>query len=174
MGFMVKLYLKQKFFSFADRYKVFDEKQKVVFHCEGKMFSFSHRVDIYDTEKDTMLFTLRRKLFTLMPRFTLTNPAGEEVALIKKRFTVFSHKLDITSKFGDLRIDGDIFAHSFSIVQNEKIVVDFTKKWISWGDSYEITVYPEENLGFYVALVIMIDSCLHDNRNDGHLITFNR
>jgi len=171
---MKKLYLKQKFFSFADRYKVFDEKQNVVFHCEGKMFSFSHRVDIFDTGKDTMLYTLKRQLFTFMPKFNLTTPGGEEVAVIKKRFTVFSHKLDISSKFGDFTIDGDVFAHSFSITQNGKIVVDFTKKWISWGDSYEITVHPDENLGFYVALVIMIDSCLHDNRNDGHLITFNR
>lgn len=169
---MVKLYLKQKFFSFADRYKVFDEKQKVLYHCEGKMFSFSHRIDIFETAGTKLLYTLRRRPFAFMATYLLTDPQGNEVAQIRRRFTMFKPKLDITSKFGNFTLDGDVFAHSFSITQDGKIVVDFTKKWVSWGDSYEITVHPEENVGFYVSMVILIDNCLHDNRNDGHLITF--
>jgi len=171
---MKKLYLKQKIFSFADRYKVFDEKQKVLFHCEGKLFSFSHRIDILDSEKNKNIFTLRRKLFSFLPHYVLTTPEGEEVAHIHKRFTFLHPKIDIDSKFGNFSIDGDIFAHNFSIQQDGKIVVDFTKKWISWGDSYEITIHPEEQTGFYVALVIMIDNCLHDNRSNNHVISFNR
>ncbi len=169
-----KLYLKQKIFSFADRYKVYDEKQNVVYHCEGKLFSIAHRIDVFDSVKNQQLFTLRRRLFRLMQTYVLTDPQGNEVAQIRRRFSFFKPKIDIEGKFGSLTIDGDLFAHHFSIIQDGTTVVDFSKKWIAWGDSYEITIHPDENTGFFVALVIMIDNALHDNRRDGALITFNR
>jgi uncharacterized protein YxjI len=98
----------------------------------------------------------------------LSDATGKEVATIKKRFTLFHHKLDILSDFGDFVIDGDLFAHRFSITSNGKIVVDFSKKWVSWGDSYEISIFPEEHVDFYLALVIMIDNCLHDSSRQHH------
>jgi uncharacterized protein YxjI len=166
---MKTLYLKQKALSFTDRYKVFDEKQKVVYHCEGQFFSFSHKMDLYDTLTNKPLFTLKKKIFSFLPTYQLFNPQGEEVATIHKRFTILKHKLDIESKFGQFTIDGDFLGHAFTISANGKNVATFVKKWISWGDSYEIQIYPEENLEFYVALVLMIDNCLHDGEQTNRL-----
>ena len=166
---MKKLYLKQKVFSFTDRYKIFDENQKVLYHCEGQFFSFSHKMDLFDTGRNKLLFTLRKKIFSLLPTYHLTDPQGVEVATIHKRFTILKHKLDIESKFGEFSIDGDFLGHTFTVTANGQTVVNFQKKWISWGDSYEISIYPEENLEFYVALVIMIDNCLHDGEQGNRL-----
>jgi uncharacterized protein YxjI len=165
---MKKFYLKQKVFAFTDRYKIYDENQKIVYHCEGAFFSFSHKMELLNTATQQLLFTLKRQIFAWLPTYHLTDGTGKEVATIKKRFTLFHHKLDIFSDFGDFIIDGDLFAHRFSITANGKIVVDFSKKWVSWGDSYEISIFPEEHVEFYLALVIMIDNCLHDSAHQHH------
>jgi uncharacterized protein YxjI len=159
---MKKFYLKQKVFSFTDRYKVFDENQKIVYHCEGALFSFTHKMELMETATNKLLYVLKRQVFSLLPTYHLSDPAGKEIAHIHKKFTLFTHKIDIESEFGQFTIDGDMFAHNFSINANGQTKVDFVKKWVSWGDSYEITIYSEEHVEFYLAMVIMIDNCLHD------------
>lgn len=162
---MKTFYLKQKVFSIGDRYKVYDANQKVVFHCVGKVFSFTHRMDFFDTATDKQLFTIKRQLFSLLPVYRLTLPDESEVATVRKRFTVFSQKLDIESQYGAFTIEGDFFAHQFRIVSGDDTIVEFKKAWLSWGDSYEIAVLNEEKAAFFVALVVMIDDCLHDEKS---------
>ncbi|MDD3126986.1 MAG: LURP-one-related family protein, partial [Candidatus Izemoplasmatales bacterium] len=154
-------------------YKIFDEQQNIVFHCESKFLSITHKMKLFETKTNSHLYTISRKLFTLLPNYYLVDAQGKQVARIRKRFTLFHHKIDIFSSFGDYSIEGDFMAHDFSITKDGQMVADFHKKWISWGDSYEITIYPEEQIGFYLALVIMIDNCLHDNHHSNHLISFN-
>ena len=171
---MKKFYLKQKVFALRDRYKVYNEEQKIVFHCEGKMFSLSRRMNLFETDTNKFLYQIRRKVFTFLPKYFLTNNEGKQVAFIRKRFTMLKHRLDITSDFGEFRIEGDMFAHNFSIFNQNEEVVTFRKKWISWGDSYEITILNDENYQFYLALVLMIDACLHDNQGQGGVVQLGR
>ncbi len=160
---MKTFYLKQKVFSFTDKYKVYDEKQNVVYHCEGRLLSFSHRMDLFETATNKPLFTIKRQVFSFLPVYHLSTPDGREVATVRKRFTLLKQKLDIDSSFGQYTIEGDFFAHDFTIASETANVVEFRKKWLSWGDSYEIVVHAEQNVEFFVALVVMIDDCLHDN-----------
>ncbi len=160
---MKKFYLKQKAFSLTDRYKVFDENQNVAFHCEGHFLSFTHRMDFFETTANHHLFTIKKQLFTFLPVYHLTDASGKTVATVKKRFTLLKHKLEIESDFGQYVIEGDYFAHTFTISAGGGPVVDVRKKWLSWGDSYEIEITTESNIDFFVALVVMIDDCLHDN-----------
>jgi uncharacterized protein YxjI len=159
---MKHFYIKQKVFAFTDRYKVFDEKQNVVYHVESKLFSLSHRMNFFRDADNTHLFVLRRQILALLPRYFVTTPLGEDVATIQKRFTVLKHKLDISSTLGNFTMTGDFLAHDFAVESGGRTVLEFHKKWISWGDSYEITIHDETNTEFLLALVLLIDDCLHD------------
>ena len=44
---MKQLYLKQKVFSFGEKYNVFDENQNIVYHIKGKVFSLRNKMDMY-------------------------------------------------------------------------------------------------------------------------------
>jgi len=160
---MKTFYLKQKVFSFTDKYKVYDEKQKVIYHCEGRLLSFTHRMDLFETATNKQLYTIKRQVFSLLPVYHLTTPDGREVATVKKRFTLLKHKLEIESDFGQYTVEADFFAYDFQVSSPTGVAVEFRKKWLSWGDSYEIAVHAEQNVEFFVALVVMIDDCLHDN-----------
>jgi len=159
---MKRFYIKQKIFAITDRYKVFDESQTIVYHIESKFLSITHKMEFYRTNDSTHLYTLRRQLFTLLPKYFVSTPDGEDIATVSKKFTILHHKLEISSKLGNYTMEGDFLAHDFSVSQDGKSVLDFHKKWLSFGDAYEITIYDEEKIEFLLALVILIDDCLHD------------
>lgn len=161
---MSLLYMKQKVFSLKDKYKIYDQNQNPVYHCTGKLLSFSHQKDLYDSKSMQHLYTLKRRLFHLLPHYDLLNPEGEVLASIRKHFSVFKHRIEINSSLGDFILDGDIFAHDFRISLNGADIVTVHKKWLSWGDSYEISIVNEEMKAFFVGMVVMIDDCLHSGR----------
>ena len=159
---MKRFYIKQKIFAITDRYKVFDETQTIVYHIESKFLSLTHKMDFYRTNDSKHLYTLRRQLLTLLPKYFVSTPEGEDVAIVSKKFTLLHHKLEIESKMGHFTMEGDFLAHDFSVSQDGKAALDFHKKWLSFGDAYEITIYDDDKVEFLLALVILIDDCLHD------------
>ena len=164
---MKKYYLKQKVFAIRDRYKVYDEDQKLAYHCEGKLFSISRRMDFYRSEDKTHLYTIKRKIFTVLPKYFLTTIDGRQVAQINKKWSFVKHKFDIHSEMGELTMEGNFWGHDFNVKLGETLLLEVHKKWISWGDTYEITIHDESKSELLVALVLMIDDCLHDNQNKG-------
>ena len=53
----------------------------------------------------------------------------------------------------------------FHITKNSNTVAQVNKKWVSWGDTYEININDEENFAFILSMVIVVDQVLHDNKN---------
>lgn len=157
--------MKQKAFSFKDKYKIFDASQNQVYHCSGHFLSFTRKKDLYDSKTDKHIYTLKRKLFSLLPKYELSDPDGSTVAMISKKFSLLKHKIDITSKLGDFVMEGNFSAHNFAVLEHEKEIITVHKKWLSWGDSYEITINDDTRIPLFLGLVLMIDDCLHSRRN---------
>lgn len=158
---MKSLYLKQRIFTIVDKYFVYDEAGREVYKIEGQFLSIPKRQTIYDASGKE-LFTLRRVIFTLMPAFVLYDPSGKELAVIRKRFTLFHHQIDIESDFGSFSIAGDFLSHDFTILKEGRQIVRMHKKWLSWGDAYEIQIDDGENQAFVCALVIAVDQAIHE------------
>lgn len=160
----MKLYIKQQVFSFGDKYQVYDETGNVLYYVEGDIFTLASKLHVLNT-KNEELFLIKKRLFTFLPKYDIYQ--GEEViASADKRFTFLSSRIDISSKYGDFTIDGEVFAHDFSIYQDGNVIASIQKKWLSWGDTYEIEILDNQNVDFFVALVITIDNCMHNNK--GH------
>lgn len=48
-------------------------------------------------------------------------------------------------------------AHDYVIKKKNRVVADINKKWLSWGDAYEINLYEEQDLEILLGVVIVID-----------------
>ena len=158
---MRNLYLKQKVFSFGEKYNVFDENQNVVYHIKGKVFSIKNKLDMFKGEE--LIFHFERKLFRFLPEYTIFTPEGEVLATIKRNFTFFRGKLTIHSKYGEMELNGQIWQRDFTLTKDGRDVMSIHKKWLSWGDSYEISINDDAQEAFYVAIVILIDAIFHQN-----------
>ena len=165
---MKQYYLKQKVFAIRDRYKVYDEEQQLAYYCEGKMFSFVRRMDFFKAPEKTHLYTIKRQFISFLPKYRLFTLEGSQVALIKKRWSFMRHKFDISSELGELKMEGNMWGHDFKVMLDETILLEVHKKWLSWGDTYQITIVDESKTELLIALVLMIDDCLHDSQNQRH------
>ncbi len=163
----MKFYIQQKVFSIGDKFSIKNVLGNDVFNVEGKVFSMGNKLRIYDIDNNEVVY-IEQKLFKLLPEYSIYLK-GNYAARVKKEFTFFSNKFDIDSNMGNFSIEGDFFAHDFSIMKNGSTVAQINKKWLSFGDTYEIDISEQENYEFILSLVIVIDQVLHDNkrRNNG-------
>ena len=158
----MNFYIKEKLFSIGDKFSIKDVSGNDVFKVEGKIFSLGNKLRIYDMNGNEIVY-IEQKLFKLLPEYSIYLN-GNYAAKIKKEFTFFSNKFNIESDMGNYEIEGDFFAHDFSIEKNNSTVAQITKRWLSWGDTYEIDINEGENYAFILAMVIVIDQVLHDDK----------
>jgi len=165
---MKNFYMKQKVFSFRDRYKILDSEQNVIYHCEGKFFSISKKMKFIENSSEEVLYNFRRKILSILAKYYLTDVDGNEVAVVKRKFSFPRPKVEIESSKGNITLEGDYFAHNFTLLENGVELANVTKKWISWGDSYVISIIDESKTNFLLAIIILIDSIFHDNKNQNN------
>ena len=89
----MKLYIKQKVFSWMDRFTVFDETGADKYHVEGEFFSWGKKLYVTDLTGHETAF-IQQKVFSMMPRFFVYID-GVERAEIVKRLTFFYEKYEI-------------------------------------------------------------------------------
>lgn len=160
----MKLYMKQKYFSFTDRYKVYDENENPIYHIETEFLSLRNKFTV--VKDDQIIFYLKRRLFTFFTHYLdIFDQHDEKIGLITKYFSFFVPKLSIDIKDKNYVIEGQIFAHDFTIYNHGKLVATISKKWLSWGDSYEIDVDDQEDIDLIVVIVMGIDRMLHSDHS---------
>lgn len=87
----MKLYMKQKVFSFRDKFTIKDEYGNDKYYIEGEFWSLGKRLRIYDVNHNELAF-VKQKILTFMPKFTI-EINGTEIAEIVKKVTFFTPKL---------------------------------------------------------------------------------
>lgn len=148
----MRLYIKQKVFSWVDRFSVMDENGQDRFFVEGE-FSIGKKLHVYDTTGHERAF-IQQKLFSFLPRyFVFVN--GVEIAEIVKEFTFLFPKYSIEGLGWEMT--GDFFAHDYEIVQNGQSIVSIHKEWMTWGDCYVLDIADGRDEINALAMVLAID-----------------
>ena len=159
----MRLYMKEKVFSWNERFTVKDENGWDKYFVEGEFFSLGKKLHLLGAHGEEVAF-IQQRLFTLMPRFAVT-VAGREIAEIRKEFTFFFQRYVIDGLGWE--IDGDVWAHDYVIRKNGRIIVRITKEWLTWGDSYVLDILDPADELVALAVVLTIDCVAEASRNNG-------
>ena len=152
----MKLYLKQKVFSWGDKFWVYDESGNERYSVRGEVFTIGKKLHVYDgTEREVVM--IRQKIWSFLPRYYLEKD-GEIFAEVVKRFTLFHPRYEVP-QFG-WTVAGDFLAHNYCIRSGEETVAQISKKWFAWGDTYEVDFGPASDHVQVLAVVLVIDACL--------------
>ena len=157
----MKLYFKQKVFSFKQRTDIFNEFGNVLFTAEGELFSLGRRMHIYDQNRFEVGF-VQQRLLHIMPRFSVYIN-GQYIADVVREFTFFKNNYRIEGL--NWKIDGDFFAHDYRITCGGQYIASIHKHWMTWGDSFEIDIAYEQDTIMALAVIIAID-CVIDQSNN--------
>jgi uncharacterized protein YxjI len=156
----MKLYIKEKVFSWGDKFTVKDEQGNDRYVVEGEVFSWGKKLHVYDMAGREVAF-IKQELWRFMPTYTVSQ--GErQIAEIRKEFTFFLPKYTIDGLGWE--IDGSFWEHEYQITQAGRQIVSINKEWMTWGDSYELEIANPADEIAALAVVLTID-CVREQQN---------
>lgn len=157
----MKLYIKQKVFSWKDRFTVYDEAGRDKYYVEGEVFSWGKKLHVYNTTGREVAF-IHQEVWSFLPRYYVS-VNGEQIAEIVKEFSFLFPRYRIDGL--DWRIDGRFMEHDYEITKAGQSIVTITKEWMTWGDSYELSIANPNDEIMALAVVLTIDCVLAANNN---------
>lgn len=149
----MKLYIKEKVFTWGDQFTVKDERGNDKYVVEGEVFSWGKKLHVYDMNGREVA-AIRQEVWSFLPRYYVFC-GDRQVAEIKKEFTFFFPKYRIDGL--DWEIDGSFMAHEYEITQSGRTIVSIRKEWMTWGDSYELNITNTSDEIVALAVVLTID-----------------
>ena len=157
----MKLYMKQKVFSWADTFTVKDPMGEDKYFIKGEAFSWGKKLHVYDRSGREVAF-VRQKLWTFMPRY-MVSVNGTDVAEIVKEFTFLRPRYSIIGPGWE--VDGSFWEHDYEVTENGRPIVSIRKEWMTWGDTYELDIADTGNEVMALAVVLAIDCVLDAQQN---------
>lgn len=150
----MKLWFKQRFFSWFDSYDIYDEAGNTVFTVEGKL-SWGHRLHILNA-KGEHIATVQQRVLTFLPKFEFY--MGEQLmGTLCKEFTFFkpAFSLDCNGWY----VEGDFFEWDYAIMDGQNTeVARISKELFHWTDTYSIDVTDEMDALAALMVVLAIDA----------------
>ena len=150
----MKLYIKEKVFSWGDKFTVKDDFGQDKYIVQGEVFSWGKKLHIYDMAGREVLF-IKQELWSFLPRYDVYR-GDRHIARINKEFTFLFPRYTVDSVGWE--IEGNFTAHDYRITEAGKIVVTICKEWMTWGDSYQLNILDPGDELLALAVVITIDS----------------
>ena len=149
---MTSLYMRQKVFSWKDRFNIQGEDGSDRYWVEGEFFSVGKKLHVYDMTGVEVAF-VRQKVMSFRPRFFVF-VQGVQVAEIVREFAL-RPRYTIHGLGWEVR--GDFWEHDYEILSQGRSVVRVHKAWMTWGDAYEIDIDRDEDTLPALAVVLAID-----------------
>ena len=153
-GNEMRLYFKQRFFSWFDSYDIYDEAGNVVYTVEGKL-SWGHCLHILNSVGEH-IGTVQERVLTFLPKFEMYE--GERyVGCIQKEFTFFTPRFDIDCN--GWQVEGSFMEWDYTVTEPcGAPVAQISKELFNWTDTYVIDVADPGNALCVLMLVLAIDA----------------
>lgn len=132
----MKLYFKQRLFSWFDSYDIYGEDGQTLYTVEGKL-AWGHKLHILNAAGEHIA-TVKEVVLTLLPRFELY--LGEQrIDCIQKKLTFFRPQYQIDCN--GWQVQGDFFEWDYRITAaNGAVVATVSKELLRLTDTYTIEV----------------------------------
>jgi len=157
------LFMKEKDTAFKDRFFVKDEHDNTVFTIEGKAFSLSRKLTIYDAN-DRELAVVQKKPFALTSKYAVL-VEDEEVAELSKETNLLG-KSYYKVEGPNWTVDGDIWDREYNIRRNMNVIAKVKVPLLGSKDTYKIDINDQINPLMVIAVVTAIDCILDAEGED--------
>lgn len=156
----MKLYIKEKVFSWAEKFTVREELGQDRYYAEGEFFALAKKLHVYDAEHREVLF-IRQRLMHLLS-FYEVHIGGRVAAEVAQQFSPFGPAYRINGP--GWTVEGSFMAHEFTIRdQRGDLIAQISKTMLAPVDSYELDVPDPENELLTLAIVLAIDCSMASN-----------
>ena len=158
--------MKEKILSWGDDFRIRDESGRDVFYVDGKVLSFGDKLSFQDMAGNELAL-IDQKLLSIGPTYEIYR-GGAKVAVVKKKlFTLLRNRftIDVPGP-NDLEAKGDFINKDYTFERNGREVARVSKKWFRMTDTYGVDVAPGEDDVLILASAVVIDLCMHPDKDD--------
>ena len=158
----MRLLIKQRVFSFGEKFDIYDEQGNVKYFVKSELFSFGHQLHVFDMQ-DNEIGSVHQVLFSFPKQFEIVMN-GSAKGYITKQFTFFYQKYDVD--FNGWSVEGDFLDWNYDVYSQGRPIIKINKEWLAWGDTYTIDFENPEDELMGLMLVIAIDAANCDHNNN--------
>ena len=150
----MKLYFKQRFFSWFDSYDIYLEDGSTFYTVEGQL-SWGHCLHILD-DAGRHIATVKEQVLTLLPRFDFYI-GDERVGTLKREFTFLSPAYDLDCC--GWRVTGNWLEWDYQILRRDgSTAAVIRKELFHWTDTYTIETESDADALCALMVVLAIDA----------------
>jgi len=155
----MKLYIKEKVFSFADRFNVKYENGDDAYTAVGRVFTLGKKLDVFEAGRENAASVARieQKLLSLTTRFGIILHDNHVTDVVRK-ITMFTN--DYRLEGLPWHLDGDFFAHEYRLMEVDKAIMSISRQWFTWGESYELDISDDVDPLLCLSIALAVDCCL--------------
>ena len=158
----MNLYMKERVFSWGDKFDICDQNGTPKYFVAGEVFSWGKKLHVYDRFEREVAF-IKQEVFSFLPCYkVIVN--GNEVAQIRKEFTFFRPRYRVDGL--GWYVEGSFLEHNYQITQNGRHIVSIDKEWMTWGDTYQISIAEDADEIVALAVVLTIDCVVEQQNNN--------
>ena len=151
----MKYYIKQAVFTIGDEFSIYDAAGNVIFTALSELFTIGKKLRLFHPNGQQAAY-IERELLTFLPRFFVAAEHSAEQT-VEKQFSLTPY---YTVEPAGWTVEGDFFAHDYTIRCGEQTVAEISKEYLTWGDTYEIDVCGTDENELVLAVVLVIDAVL--------------
>ena len=157
----MKLLIKQKVFSFRDCFSVLDEYGNERYFVKSALFSWGKKLFVTTAEGREVAY-IEQQLFTFRPRYAVY-AGGHLIGEVVKEFSFFRPHYTVEGANWD--VQGDFWAHDYTVSRDGRVVVSIQKEWFTWGDCYALNIHNPADEIQALALVLAMDCAIEQQNN---------
>jgi len=153
----MKLYIKQKVFSWKDRFTVKDETGADRYTVEGEFFSWGRKLHVSDMAGCEVVY-IAQEVWSWLDKYHV-HIQGIHAADVERKFSWFTPRYEISGPAcSGWTVEGSFWEHDYEVRDGAgNCIVRITKEWMTWGDTYELEIARPEDELLALALVLTID-----------------
>ncbi len=158
----MKLYIKQRIFSWTDSYDVYDETGEPRYEVRAEFFALGHQIHVYDKGTGRELGSIHQRLFTLMPQFEIVID-GQVQGTVRKEFTFLRPRYQVD--YRGWEVEGDFLGWDYQVTSGNRTVMTISKELFHWSDTYVLSYANPANEMPGLLLVLAIDAANCDHND---------
>lgn len=155
--------MKQNLISFGDDFWIETDKGERAFKVDGKMLRIRDTLFFEDMDGNTRC-KIQGRVARIKDTMEVEDPDGERIALVQKALIEPLRDRWVV-KIGDgpdLKVQGDILNHEYTIGEGLHKVAEISKKWFRIRDTYGVKIQPGHDDLLILAVTVAVDMMAHD------------
>jgi len=155
----MKFYIKQKVFSFVDDFKIKNEAGQDVYTARGKFLTLGKKLNIYEGTNlhAQPVARIEQRLMTLTTRFGIIIREQHLTDMVRK-ITMFSNNYKLEGL--PYQLKGNFLAREYSLTNGSNTLMRLSRKWFTWGDSYELDIADNQDHLLCLCIALAVDCCM--------------